>query len=100
MEFSVEQKARIEKLESAGWPSALATNAVAAEGAGVKDAIESTAAFVKILSKGDDKTKALDTEVVKKRLQAGLAELAGKSDFNSIQQSITLKNAISRLNKQ
>jgi hypothetical protein len=99
MEFSQEQQTQVDRLVKSGFPEQLAKVAIVSKSAGLESAIDDVAAFVKAAMSTEEGKSKIDTEVVKKRLQAGLAEVAGKSDFNSIQKSITIKNALARLNK-
>jgi hypothetical protein len=98
VEFSAEEKVSIEHLVKGGFPEQMARVAIAAKKAGYKEAESETAAFVKVLSKGEGKSK-VQTEEIKQRLQAGLAEVAGKGDFQSIQKSIALKRQLSNLDR-
>ncbi len=71
---------------------------VAAKAAGYLKATEVGAGIVRILSDQEKGTKA-DMAAQKKRLQESLDKLAGKFNPQSIQQSISIKQQLSELNR-
>lgn len=98
MQFDENQQKDINDLMTRGFSHSLAEITIAAKSAGYKSAVDVGAGIVKILTGQEKGTKA-EVAAQKKQLQDALGKLAGKSDPQSIQASISLKRQLSELNR-
>lgn len=97
MQFSDEQKTKINDLMTRGFSQQLAEMTIAAEIGGYKEAQSTAAGLVKALTGNEGKSKA-SVEVQRKKLQEQLAAVAGKPDHHSLMQSIAIKRELAALN--
>lgn len=97
MQFSDEQKTKINDLMTRGFSQQLAEMTVAAEQAGYSNAANVGAAVVKVLTAGESRSK-VNVEAQRKKLQEQLAAVAGKPDHHSLMQSIAIKRELAALN--